>query len=490
MPSARPRTVAVLAAFLIVMMVGGIPVAGSGPAGTDLASALLVAEDLPTGLTSAAGPTHEPAFDIDEASFEASGGLDKVAETWQAAQMAAGDPVVIVFDFRFLFPSADAAQTYLDAAEPILSESVTGLTLQAGTATIGDELRHYAGSLSQGDVTVDVQNFLFRIGPVVAKVYIGGFGTTLEDALPIAHAAAARIDAWLAEQPVASPGAPPIARSQSTGIGQAVRYVDRDGVDRGTVTVETVTDPFVAFDPKHPPEAGMRFVQLSVAFEASSQPYKADPRRILLEDGEGYVWGGTTVRRPKDATPPDLQSQELAPGSRESGVVGFSIPSTATIDRILYQPDSSRLMLLADLVAQPGPRLGDIVPLTAADGGTATVSVRLADPFTDFAPDSPPDPGTRYVAATLVFEDVGQLPFSVDPSELTVRDVGGYLWPKSDVRLAEGALIPPLSKLALASGDRISGVVGFVLPETAAISEIDLQLERGRLVTVADLAGG
>ena len=31
-------------------------------------------------------------------------------------------------------------------------------------------------------MTIDVQNFLFRTGPVVAKVYIGGFGTTLDDA--------------------------------------------------------------------------------------------------------------------------------------------------------------------------------------------------------------------------------------------------------------------------------------------------------------------
>lgn len=488
MTPVHPRFVAALAALLILVIGGGTAVAGSDAGGTDLASALLVAEDLPTGLASAAGVTHEPVFDYDQASFQASGGRDRVAQTWQAAQVVAGDPVVIVFDFRFLFPSADAAQAYLDAAEPILSESVSGITLQADTPAVGEVLRRYAGSLSQGDVTVDVQNFLFRIGPVVAKVYIGGFGTTLDDALPIAQAAAARIDASLAGQPVASPVASPVAQGTSGDIGRAVRYVDRDGVERGTVTVEAMTDPFVGSDPKHPPETGMRFVQLTVAFQASDQSYQADPRQIVLQDSDGFVWGAGDVRRPKDATPPDLKSQKLAAGAADSGVVGYVVPSTASIDRILYRPDSGRLILLADLLATSGPSLGDIVSLTAADGGAATVTAQLADPFHDFAPDRPPKAGTRYAVATVVFTNIGQLPFSIDPADLTVRDAGGYLWSRSDVRQADQALIPPLSKVTLASGDRISGVVGFAVPETAALSELDIQLERGRLVTVAALA--
>ncbi len=204
---ARLGMVAVVAAGLLVTLVPETAPSGGDTGSADLATALLVAEDLPADMMSAAGVTHEPAFDIDQTSYESNGGLDTVAQTWQASDVAARDPVVIVFDFRFLFPSADDAQAYLDAAEPILSESATGITLQPETPTVGEVLHNYAGSISQGGVTVDVQNFLFRTGPVVAKVYIGGFGTTLDDALPIAQAAAERIDAWLAEQPTESPSA-------------------------------------------------------------------------------------------------------------------------------------------------------------------------------------------------------------------------------------------------------------------------------------------
>ena len=84
-------------------------------------------------------------------------------------------------------------------------------------------LRHSAGSLSQGDVTIDVQNFLFRTGPVVAKVCIGGFGTTLDDALPIAQAAASRIDAWLADQPSASPAASGVPEASPAAMGSVMR---------------------------------------------------------------------------------------------------------------------------------------------------------------------------------------------------------------------------------------------------------------------------
>ena len=106
-------------------------------------------------------------------------------------------------------PGCAAAQAYLDEAEEVLSEMGTGITLQPDTPSVGDESRHYAGTISGSGLTAEAQNFLFREGPVVAKVYIVGFGTTLDDALPIAQAAADRTAAWLAARPQGSPGASP-----------------------------------------------------------------------------------------------------------------------------------------------------------------------------------------------------------------------------------------------------------------------------------------
>lgn len=192
-------------ALLVFTNGGGAATGGSEPA-VDLGLALLVAEDLPADLQPS-GVTHQPTFNIDEASYIAEGGVDRVQQTWQAAEVLPTSRVVIVFDFRMAFPTPDAAQAYLEAAEPILSEAVTGLELQADTPMLGEASRHYAGTLSDGSVTIAVQNLLYRVGPVVGKVFVGGFDTTFEDLLPIAVAAGARTETWVIAQLLGSPDA-------------------------------------------------------------------------------------------------------------------------------------------------------------------------------------------------------------------------------------------------------------------------------------------
>jgi hypothetical protein len=217
MPRTPSRLLVAIATTLAVLTGG--PTAGAGPAET-LPAALLVAEDLPTGFV-AQGVKDATDFDIDQARFDANGGLGKVDQTWAASAMDTSLHVAIVFDFRMLFPDAAAAQAYLDAAEPILSETVSGITLQADPPVIGDATRLYAGQLKSGDVTVDVQNLLFRVGPVVAKVYVGGFGTTTADAVPIARAAASHIETWLALAMASAGPASPSASAAPPGMSAA-----------------------------------------------------------------------------------------------------------------------------------------------------------------------------------------------------------------------------------------------------------------------------
>jgi hypothetical protein len=181
----------------------GSPVAGDD----DVSGALLIAEDVPEGLASD-GPTHDPQFDFDLADFEANGGLDAVDQVWTLPEVTADTAIAVVFDFRFLFPDEASAAAYLDAAEQILSESSSGLTLRSDGVHVGDDTRHYAGTLSQGDVTIMSENILFRSGPVVAKVYITGFDVPFDAAAAIATAAGERTRAWLeAGAPGTSPAA-------------------------------------------------------------------------------------------------------------------------------------------------------------------------------------------------------------------------------------------------------------------------------------------
>jgi len=168
--------------------------APASPAATDSASVgaasmLLTAADLPAGMSSA-GITDGSAFTIDTADFATNGGLAIAEQTWSAP---AEGPLLRVFDFRFLFPSPEAAQAYLDAAGPTLSEAAGGLSEVSGDTQIGDGYRHFAGEAVVSEQVVALQNVVFRIGPVVAKVFVGGLGTAESDVLPIAKAAAGRI---------------------------------------------------------------------------------------------------------------------------------------------------------------------------------------------------------------------------------------------------------------------------------------------------------
>jgi hypothetical protein len=209
-------TLVTLALTLIVL--GPAIALAAAPASEQLAGTLLTAEDLPAGMAPS-GVGDASTFSTDSANLEANGGTDVVEQTWEAA---AQDPVYRVFDFRFQLPTPEAAQTYLDAAEPVLSEAASGLTPVADDIEIGDGYRHYARQAVSNGQTLELHNILFRVGPIVAKVFVGGYGTTSDDVLAIAKAAHDRIAA--AAPPVAVPAPTleptPDGSAPSSGINQ------------------------------------------------------------------------------------------------------------------------------------------------------------------------------------------------------------------------------------------------------------------------------
>ena len=52
-----------------------------------------------------------------------------------------------------------------------------------------------------------------------------------------------------------------------------------------------------------------------------------------------------------------------------------------------------------------------------------------------------------------------------------------------------GETLPDLESQKLAPGDRISGVVGFAIPQDAVVASIEYNPEYQRLVTLADMSG-
>jgi hypothetical protein len=112
-----------------------------------------------------------------------------------------------LFDLRFQFPSAQAAQGFLEDAREALSEEGAGLQYIAGSP-LGDSSYRYSGTISFGGIQTNNYNYLVRVENIVAKVFVGG-GPELDllTADAIAERVPARMRAALKGGIAASPSA-------------------------------------------------------------------------------------------------------------------------------------------------------------------------------------------------------------------------------------------------------------------------------------------
>src|SRR5688500_3366440 len=212
--------------------------------------------------------------------------------------------------------------------------------------------------------------------------------------------------------------------------GDAVPVADEAGAAVGSITVTEVVDPFVDFDPAYPPEEGGRYVAVNVAFDADAgNRFDIAPYAIVLQDDAGFLWNQASMVLAEDALIPELSSQDLGPGSRVTGVVGFLVPEGRAPARILYQPESSRLIPLHDLTGEEPPALGETVSIVDSEGGTGSVTVtEIVDPFEDVDPTQAQPEDGRFVMVTLLYENTSDGRFSVEPFGLLLRDTTGTLW--------------------------------------------------------------
>lgn len=166
------------------------PPTSGAPTDDPLLRGLLTDQDL-SGLASPLGPQEGTDYDIDEAAFTANDGIRVVSRVWQSL---ADSGLAAVFDFRMQFPSDAAAAAYLTAAEPVLSEAAAnGQRPIASPPVVGSDTRVYGLETMGAAGTVLLRTYLFRVGPVVAKVVAGGTGVDAATTDALAATAAARI---------------------------------------------------------------------------------------------------------------------------------------------------------------------------------------------------------------------------------------------------------------------------------------------------------
>jgi hypothetical protein len=154
----------------------------------------------------------------------------------------------------------------------------------------------------------------------------------------------------------ASPAASPATSAEGYNaagdplVGTDVSYLNEDGKEIGVVTVKEVTDPWTDFSEGFTPEKGSRYVGVEITLAATSEQIQADPYDFGLQTTDGFFYGNTSVSR--DITSASLRNLEaitVAVDDQIDGLVFFQVPDKAQLARILWQPDTGRLLVVADL---------------------------------------------------------------------------------------------------------------------------------------------
>lgn len=271
-------------------------------------------------------------------------------------------------------------------------------------------------------------------------------------------------------------------------VGTQVPLVDDTGIAHGTIQVKELDDPFTGFDPARPAQAGSRYVGLIVVFTAADdQQLDANPYYVVVRDTEGHLYVPQFVPRPADDPIPDLQSQTLGPGNVISGFVGYSLPTDAAIDEVVYAPSTYVALQLVDVETTPEPAIGQPIEFTADDGSQARFTLTITDPATGIT--STPAEGMRVVGLQAVIENIGPSVFDANPSELYLRGADGALYYLTGFS-REPSTLPDLQAQLLAPGDKVSGFVGYSVPADEAIVAVDLWPDSGRRATLVAVGGG
>jgi len=274
------------------------------------------------------------------------------------------------------------------------------------------------------------------------------------------------------------------------GVGVAVPFVDADGINHGTITIKEIDDPFTAFEPSQPPDAGSRYVEMIVVFEsADDQSFEVQPYFVVVRSTDGHLYSSTYVGRPSDAKYPELQGQTMGPGNKISGALDFILPADAKIADVWFTPTSDRWVQLAAIDTSSWPTAGNPFTFTADDGSSVKVTVTQVDPATITDPNQPAHDGSRYEAISVVFENKGDRPYDSSPSYLYLVDTSGAVYYPNYLPLAENSSVALLDGQTLNVGDRVSGIIGYTLPTPAQVAEVLYAPRSDRQVTVA-LVGG
>lgn len=279
------------------------------------------------------------------------------------------------------------------------------------------------------------------------------------------------------------------ARQTTPELNTPVAILGPDGAEIAQISVTEVIDPFVTYDPNYSPERGYRMVVVTLTLEATgSQPFTFNPADVLLTDDGGYLAAGLYTVVPETTGITLLEAQDVAAGAPLTGSLAFQVFTAATVNGVVYRPQSDRLIPLAQLTGAPPP-VGTTLTVQSNDGlDAAQITVlEVVAPFEAFDPGSPPERGNQYVLLVVRIDNIGSRHIRVDPNAFELLDTDGFVTRPSYVNRGDD----PLPDLAYTDpfepGQSVTGAIGFQVLGSATQMTVLYRPASDRFIEVAAL---
>jgi len=249
--------------------------------------------------------------------------------------------------------------------------------------------------------------------------------------------------------------------------------LDASGNAIATVSIDSIQDPFEAYDSGYEPQRGFRYVLLTVTIENTGDlPFATQPYGFTVVDSDGFLATSAYLSYDPAATglPEALPDEQIEAGDSVTGTVAFQLLAGAEISTIAYAPSYDRNYILASNASAPAA--GQPISLLGEDGGEiGTITVgKVMDPVTGVDPSYAAPRGYHYLGILVTIENTSSRPLSVDPSRLQVIDDEGFVNSYYSVYRTEEATDadPDLQYADLAPGDSVTGLVTFSIFNDAA----------------------
>ncbi len=288
----------------------------------------------------------------------------------------------------------------------------------------------------------------------------------------------------------AQTGTPAVEASGDFGIslGTAVPYIGSDGAEVGTLTVESITDPFEGYDSYSAPQRGYHYALATVSVtNTSNRPFDLGSSSFTAVDTDGFVVDTAYV----SYTDPSITElgylDALAPGDTATGVVPFSLFADASIETIFFSPSYDRLITILDLRAAPVAAGTPVSIMNTSGAEAAQVTVNSIDtPFEGYDSSSAPPRGSSYVAIDVTVTNTGTSVLSVSASDFQIADDEGFLLSSTYVNRTD-TTVADYSYADLAPGESQNGIIVYQIYQGVPVAKVLYGDGYTSLAVVADV---